>query len=99
MPVYDCYMAALAHNVLKMVRRLRRGVGLPGSVVPADVIAAKVGQADDDAVAISARCHDALRRRSGGPSISGLRYGRSNVKSATFSTDPVFDHSVSRRRQ
>ena len=44
-------MAALAHNVLKMVRRLRRGVGLPGSVVPADVIAAKVGQAEDDAVA------------------------------------------------
>ena len=49
--VYDCYMAALAHNVLKMVRRLRRGVGLPGSVVSADVIAAKVGQAEDDAVA------------------------------------------------
>ena len=49
--VYDCYMAALAHNVLKMVRRLRRGVGLPGSVVPADVIAAKVGQAEDGAVA------------------------------------------------
>ena len=44
-------MAALAHNVLKMVRRLRRGVGLPGSVVPADVIAAKAGQAEDDAVA------------------------------------------------
>ena len=49
--VYDCYMAALVHNVLKMVRRLGRGVGLPGSVVPADVIAAKVGQAEDDAVA------------------------------------------------
>ena len=49
--VYDCYMAALAHNVLKMVRRLKRGVGLPGSVVPADVIAAKVGHAEDDAVA------------------------------------------------
>ena len=49
--VYDCYMAALAHNVLKMVRRLGRSVGLPGSVVPADVIAAKVGQAEDDAVA------------------------------------------------
>ena len=49
--VYDCYMAALAHNVLKMVRRLGRDVGLPGSVVPADVIAAKVGQAEDDAVA------------------------------------------------
>ena len=46
------FMAALAHNVLKMVRRrLGRGVGLPGSVVPADVIAAKVGQAEDDAVA------------------------------------------------
>jgi hypothetical protein len=48
---YESYMAALAHNVLKMVRRLRRGVGLPRSVVPADVIAAKVGQAEDDAVA------------------------------------------------
>ena len=24
---YESYMAALAHNVLKMVRRLRRGVG------------------------------------------------------------------------
>ena len=42
---------ALAHNVLKMVRRLRRGVRLPGSVVPADVIATKVRQAEDDAVA------------------------------------------------
>ena len=49
--MYDCYMAALAHNVLKIVWRLRRGVGLPVSVVPADVIAAKVGQAEDDAVA------------------------------------------------
>ena len=48
---YDSYMAALAHNVLKMVRRLRRGVGLPGSVVLADVIAAKVEQAEDDVVA------------------------------------------------
>jgi hypothetical protein len=43
-------MAALAHNVLKMVRRLRRGVGLPRSVVPADVIAAKVRQVVDNAV-------------------------------------------------
>ena len=32
-------------------RRLRRGVRLPGSVVPADVIATKVKQAEDDAVA------------------------------------------------
>ena len=48
---YDSYMGALAHNVLKMVRRLRRGVGLPGSVVLADVIAAKVEQAEDDVVA------------------------------------------------
>ena len=44
-------MAVLAHNVLKMVRRLRRGVGLPGSVVPAHVITAMVGQVEDDAVA------------------------------------------------
>ena len=51
MVVYYCYMAALAYNVLKMVRRLRSGVGLPGSVVPAAVIAAKVWQAEDDAVA------------------------------------------------
>ena len=43
--VYDCYMAALAHNVLKMVRR---GVGLPGPVVRADVIAAKAGHAEHD---------------------------------------------------
>ena len=48
---YESYMAALAHNVLKMVRRLRRGVGVIVSVVPADVIAAKVGQAEDAAVA------------------------------------------------
>ena len=47
---YDCYMAAVAHNVLKMVRRPRRVVGLPVSVVPADSTAAKVGQAEDDAV-------------------------------------------------
>ncbi len=38
----DCegYMAALAHNVLKMVRRLGWGVGPPGPVAPADAIAA-----------------------------------------------------------
>ena len=30
---------------------MRRGVGLPGSVVLADVIAAKVEQAEDDVVA------------------------------------------------
>ena len=37
----DCegYVAALAHNVKKMVRRLRGGVGPPGPVVPADAIA------------------------------------------------------------
>ena len=40
----DCegYMAALAHNVLKMVRRLGRGVGPPGLVTPADAIAQEV---------------------------------------------------------
>ena len=37
------YMAALAHNVLKMVRRPGRGVGPPGSVAPADAIAASAG--------------------------------------------------------
>ena len=40
----DCegYMAALAHNVLKMVRRLGRGVGPPDPVAPADAIAQDV---------------------------------------------------------
>ena len=49
----DCegYMAALAHNVLKMVRRLGLGVGPPGPVAPADAIAANTGHAADDAVA------------------------------------------------
>lgn len=32
------YMVALAHNVLKMVRRLGRGVGPPGAAAPADGI-------------------------------------------------------------
>ena len=58
--VYDCYMAALAHKVLKMVRRLGRGVGLPGSVVPADVIAAKEGRPRTMRSPTSARCHGAL---------------------------------------
>ena len=51
----DCegYMAALAHNVLKMVRKLGRGVGLPGPVAPADAIAENVWHAMDDAVAES----------------------------------------------
>ena len=44
-------MAALAHNVLKMVRRLGRGVGPPGPVAPADAIAATAGYGTDDAVA------------------------------------------------
>ncbi len=49
----DCegYMAALAHNVLKMVRRLGRGVGPPSPVAPADPIAAGAEHAADDAVA------------------------------------------------
>ena len=40
----DCegYMAALAHNVKKMVRRLRGGVGPPGPVAHADAIALDV---------------------------------------------------------
>ena len=47
----DCegYMAALAHNVLKMVRRLGRGVGPPGPVMPADAIAADAGYGMGDA--------------------------------------------------
>ena len=46
----DCegYMAAPAHNVLKMVRRLGLGVGPPGSVAPADAIAESGWQATDD---------------------------------------------------
>ncbi|MXZ91545.1 MAG: transposase [Chloroflexi bacterium] len=36
------YMAALAHNVLKMARRLGRGVGPPSLVAPADAIAQDV---------------------------------------------------------
>ena len=49
----DCegYMAALAHNVLKMVRKLGRGVGLPGPMIPADSIAANAGYATDELVA------------------------------------------------
>ena len=48
----DCegYMAALAHNVLKMVRKLGRGVGPPGPVAPADAIAENGWHATDDAV-------------------------------------------------
>ena len=51
----DCegYMAALAHNVLKMVRKLERRVGPPGPVAPADAISGIPGHAADDAVANS----------------------------------------------
>ena len=44
-------MAALAHNVKKMVRRLGGGGGPPGPVAPADAIAARGGNASDDAMA------------------------------------------------
>ena len=44
-------MVALAHNVLKMVRRQGSGVGSPGPVAPADDIAASGGNAAYDAVA------------------------------------------------
>ena len=49
----DCegYMAALAHNVLKMVRRLGRSGGPPGPAAPADAMAASGWHAADDAVA------------------------------------------------
>ncbi len=46
-------MAALAHNVLKMVRKLGRGVGPPGPVAPAASLATSGGHAADDAVAES----------------------------------------------
>lgn len=49
----DCEgcMAALAHNVLKMVRKLGRGVRPPGPATPADAIAANAGYAAGDAAA------------------------------------------------
>ena len=49
----DCegYMAALAPNVLKMLRRLGRSVGPPGPAAPADAMAASGWHAADDAVA------------------------------------------------
>ena len=49
----DCegYMAALAHNVKKMVRRLGGGVGPPGPADPADAMAANGGNAADNAAA------------------------------------------------
>ena len=46
-------MAALAHNVLKMVRKLGCRVGPPGPVAPADAISGIPGHAADDAVANS----------------------------------------------
>ena len=47
------YMAALAHNVLKMVRKLGRGVGPPGPVSPVDAVALSAEHAMYDAVADS----------------------------------------------
>lgn len=49
----DCegYMASLAHNVLKTVRRAGRGVGPTGPVAPADAIAASGGHTTKDPVA------------------------------------------------
>ena len=76
--LYDCYMAALTHNVLKMVRRLRRGVGLPGC-----------GRRSRHAVTVF--CVGDLV---GLPSQACATVGP-NVNSATFSTEPVFDHSGS----
>jgi len=48
----DCeeYMAPFAHNVLKMVRQLGRGVGPPGPVAPADAITSCVEHAMDDGI-------------------------------------------------
>ncbi|MCE2502263.1 MAG: transposase [Dehalococcoidia bacterium] len=42
------YLASFAHNVLKMVRKLGRGVGPPGPVAPADAVASSADQAMDD---------------------------------------------------
>ena len=49
----DCegYMAALAHNVLNMFRKLGRGVRPPGPTPSNDTIASNAGYAIDDAVA------------------------------------------------
>ena len=41
-------MASFAHNVLKMVRKLGRGVGPPAPVAPADAVASSADQAMDD---------------------------------------------------
>ena len=47
----DCkgYMAALAHNVLKLVRTLSRGVGPPGPALPAPAGNTELGSATEDA--------------------------------------------------
>ena len=48
----DCegYMAALAHNVLKLVRTLSRGVGPPGPALPAAAEPTESGSIGDDAI-------------------------------------------------
>ena len=48
----DCegYMAALAHNVLKLMRTLSRGAGPPGPALPAPVGDTELGSAREDAV-------------------------------------------------
>ena len=55
----DCegYMAALAHNVLKMVRRLGPGVGLPGPASPASGTLADAEYAMVDAASYCAHYH------------------------------------------
>ena len=47
----DCegYMAALAHNVLKLVRTLSRGAGPPGPALPVPVGDTELGSAREDA--------------------------------------------------
>ena len=52
----DCegYLAAVAHDVLKMVRRLGQGVGPPGPVTPADTIAADADYGTGDAASFYA---------------------------------------------
>lgn len=57
---WEGYMVALAHNVLKMGRRVGSDVGPPGSVAPADAIAQDV-RCDVAATAgFSPHCHRTL---------------------------------------
>ena len=58
----DCegYMAALAHNVLKLVCRLSRGVGPPGPALPSAVETKESGNPRDHAVSGSPYPHSII---------------------------------------